>query len=214
MKSSLIGRVHDHGYLLGRTTSSRKHFLAGFVDSKIRVGKADAPSFQLLEEPNPTATFRKPENGNHQLRHRIVKIEDDLGTQKLRYQGAEHQDVRHVVDMDKIIPLFPPSPCHDPTREQNEHSVPKKIREFSPAEMLHGNAGYVHAVQGFVLWFFLRFSETDHFDCSSRFRRSWLLIVSFRRTSDRRELFFRVFPISSWPVLSRGLTHQPHPSNW
>ena len=51
LKDHFLRRIHDHGDLLRRTTSRRKDFFAGFVNRQDRIGKAETPFFECLENP-------------------------------------------------------------------------------------------------------------------------------------------------------------------
>src|SRR5262245_20694942 len=88
-----------------------------------------------LKSRTQIAILPKPEDGNHQLGHRIVKVEDNLGTQDFWRQCTKHEHVRHVVNMHKVIPPFPSAACKDRTGEQNERPVSDQVRDKSSALM-------------------------------------------------------------------------------
>src|SRR5271165_1947498 len=98
-----VGRIHDHRYLFSRAASGREDFSAGLIDGKARVGKAQTPFLERLENPDCRAIPSKLIDGHHQLRHWIVEVEDDFGAQDLRNQRTEHEDIGHVMNMDKVI---------------------------------------------------------------------------------------------------------------
>ena len=96
----LVGRVHDDGNLLRGTTSRGKQFCARQVDRNDRIRKPNTPLFKKLEETNAFDFFRKIENGHHQFWHRVVKVEDDLGSEHLGYQARNNEEIRHIVNVD------------------------------------------------------------------------------------------------------------------
>src|ERR1700736_6495755 len=106
-----VRAVHDHANLVGWTGSAQKELADRLICRQDGIGKSDAPSFEYFEKSDWVALLRKPEDSHHQLRHRIMKIEDHLSAKEFWDQRAEDQDVRHVVNMNKVIPALERSSC-------------------------------------------------------------------------------------------------------
>src|ERR1700730_14772818 len=119
-ENPFVRRVHDHANLVGWTASAQKELSERLICRQDGIGKSDAPSFEYFEKSDWIALLRKPEDSHHQLRHRIMKIEDHLSAKEFWDQRAEDQDVRHVVNMNKVIPALERSSCQNPPGEQNE----------------------------------------------------------------------------------------------
>ncbi len=88
---------------LRRTTPVRKKLLAGLIDGQHCIGELDAPPLKPLQKADPEAFRRQTKNCHHQLRHGIVKIQNDFCAGHFGNQGGKDQNIRHVMYVDKMI---------------------------------------------------------------------------------------------------------------
>src|SRR5665213_864082 len=105
-ENALVGHVEQHLDFFRGATAGGKDFLAGQVHRQHLVGKADAGFFQKFQNPDDDAFFLQTKNGHHQFRHGIVQVKNDLRAAQFWDERAEHQKVRHIVDVDNLVALF------------------------------------------------------------------------------------------------------------
>src|SRR5262249_3424458 len=90
-------------------------------EDPVRKGRADS----FLKEKNPEryCFFSTFELRCKCVRHRIVDVEDDLGPHEFRQQGAEHEEIGHVVYMHYAVALLELQPRRFEQASEEEFEI-------------------------------------------------------------------------------------------
>jgi hypothetical protein len=83
------------------------------------------------DEPRKRSPSARSEATGEELRHQIMKVEDDRNALELRDSGAEHKEVRQVVDLDRLIWV---------TKVESRQPSRGKYQEVQVAEKLAADA--------------------------------------------------------------------------
>ena len=86
------------------------------------VGKSGGKSLDHLQQSDINAVFRLAKFVGKKLRQNIVNVQNDFCPGQLGQPGAEHQKIRHVMNVHQIIFVFPMQ-----TAETNEDFKQNRI---------------------------------------------------------------------------------------
>ena len=105
------------------------------------------------------------ENRLHQLRHGIVQIENDPGSEEFRDKGAENKDVRHVVHVDKVV--FPLEGVERQVEKAGEEKsgVPHDVANFAGAKPFQRNAKDLDVAKVLARQLAVAVTQTKQIEC-------------------------------------------------
>ena len=160
----VVGGIHDNANLLRAAAARDEQLLAREIDGERQIRQLDAPLLEPLERPHPQAVSIKVENRHHQFGHRIVEVENHLGSECLGDQRAQDEDVGHVVHVDKVVAPGQRAHGEDARASQDKGHVLKHIAEGAGAAALERNTEDIHAAEGLGLRIPLAALEADDVD--------------------------------------------------
>src|SRR6266571_31334 len=102
-KNLAVRRVHDHRNLFRTAAAGGENALASDIDSDHQICPRNAPFLKALQQLNTLAARRGVENRGHELRHRVVQIENHLGPEHLGDERTQDKDVGHIMHIDQIV---------------------------------------------------------------------------------------------------------------
>ena len=100
----------------------------------------DAELFLERQNPNQRMLLRDAELRHVQLRHHVVNIQHNPGPQKFRDEPYQHEQIRHRMHVDNVVPFFPEKPQQFQRGRAQKSQVREPVAQAaSPAvaQLLH-----------------------------------------------------------------------------
>ncbi len=149
-ENAFVGEVHQHVDLVARDAPLGQDILQALLHGEHRRGEFSGPAFLGFERADHPVLFAGGELFQIEFGHQIVDVVNHRAAEQARQPSREHQEIGHVVDVDKLVaPRMPKQVQGDQEKEQGV--VDQVFGEGGAFVFQAGSFDDVHARDGFAV---------------------------------------------------------------
>ena len=151
-EDALVGQVHHDAALPRADAASLEHVLPVVADGDHVRREPARPALLPPDHALQQSMTIVSEPSAEELGHEVVQVEDDGNALDPRNDGAEDEEVRKVVDLDRAVAMMPMKRCQPHGCQDEEPQVAQELAREARLGESHGEAMDLDALVHGVLW--------------------------------------------------------------